>query len=110
MTLTTYGPKGAVVATVNEAALIFPFTIVQVDVVKSPAGLEEIVHAESANANWLPETVTIVLPGPEAGLSAISGPITTKLAEAISPLLPFTVTTYVPGVAVMETVKLLPVN
>ena len=84
VTVTTYGPKGAVVETVNEAALIFPLTILQVDVVNRPAGLEAIVHAESVNANWLPEMVTMVLVGPEPGLRAICGPITTKLAAAKS--------------------------
>jgi hypothetical protein len=38
------------------------------------------------------------------------GPVTTKLAEAISPLIPCTETVYVPGVIGDATTKLLPVN
>jgi hypothetical protein len=110
LTVTTYGPWAAVGPTVNEAALIFPLTIVQVDTVNSPAGLDEMTHAESVNANPLPETVTTVLSGPEAGLRAICGPVTTKLAEAISPVLPLTDIVYVPGVAVPATTKPLPTS
>jgi hypothetical protein len=39
-------------------------------------------------------------------VSVILGPVTTKFADAVSPLLPFTVTMYVPGVIGDVTVKL----
>jgi len=45
--------------------------------------------------------------GPETGLTLMLGPVTTKLAEAVSPVLPFTETTYVPGVIGEATVKLV---
>jgi hypothetical protein len=61
----------------------------------------------------LPVIVTLVETGPEIGVTVICGPVTTKSADAISPVLPFTETVYVPGVtgvASPATVKLVADN
>src|SRR5208337_5472406 len=55
----------------------------------------------------LPLTAMLVPIGPETGLTVMVGPVTTKLAEAVSPVLPFTETTYVPGLIGDMTVKLV---
>jgi hypothetical protein len=104
---------GAVPLTVNEADVILPLVIVQLWVPIRPVGLDAKVHAVSPvapNANPLPETVTTLLSGPEPGLKAIVGPVTIKFAEPISPLIPLTETLYVPGVALLATVKLVADN
>jgi len=50
--------------------------------------------------------------GPEFGVRTRDGTVvvTTKVVEAISPVLPFTLTVYGPGVAVVATMKLLADN
>lgn len=63
---------------------------VQVSVVKNP----------------LPENVTGVPTGPEIGVSVILGPVTTKVSLAKSPRIPVTVIVYVPGAALLMTLKL----
>ena len=60
----------------------------------------------------LPVTATRVLIGPEFGVRTMVGAltVTVKAAVAISPVVPVTVTAYVPGVAVPATVNPLAVN
>jgi hypothetical protein len=113
VTVTVYVPE-AVAATVKAAEVILPLDIehaaeetrtgeIGVDV------MDAAVHV-SGIANPSPVTITLEPVGPDAGESAMCGPVTMKFADPVSPVLPFTVTTYVPGVAVPETVKLLPLN
>jgi len=73
---------------------------------------EKAQSPESAVLKPLPVTETAVPLLPVLGLRIIVGPgtVTVKTPVAKSPLLPVTVTTYKPGVAPLETVKLLPVN
>jgi len=73
---------------VKEAEVIFPFAIVQIWTEIRAAGVDANMHVVSVNANPVPETVTTVPSGPEAGAKVICGPVTTKFAEAISPELP----------------------
>jgi hypothetical protein len=60
----------------------------------------------------VPVILTAVPLGPEVGVRISDGivVVTTKVAEAVSRLDPVTVTRYVPGVAPLATVKLLPVK
>jgi hypothetical protein len=53
-----------------------------------------------------------VLIGPELGVRIRDGivVVTTNVALAVSPLVPFTVTIYAPGVAVLATAKLVADN
>ena len=75
------------------------------------AGVCKKMHRpESPVLNPAPVTDTAVEVGPETGETAMCGPVTTKLADPISPLLPFTETTYVPGVIGEATVKLVADN
>jgi len=75
--------------------------------------LRTLVHGPaSAGLKPLP-VIVIAAPGvPELGMIVIVGveAVTVNTAVAVSPLLPVTVTTYTPGVAVLTTVKLLTVN
>jgi len=75
--------------------------------------LRTLVHdPTSAELKPLPVTVTPVLGAPALGVRVIVGRfvVTVNVAAPVSPLLPLTVTTYVPGVAPLLTVKLLVVN
>jgi len=64
------------------------------------------VHAPtSPELKPLPVIVTAVETGPDIGTRAMLGPVTVNVAEAKSPLIPFTVTTYVPKAAVFAAVK-----
>ena len=65
----------------------------------------------SAELKLLPVTATIVPMGPMLGVSTMNGvlTVTVKLAEAVSPVAPVTVSVYVPGVAEGATVN-PPVN
>jgi len=67
------------------------------DCMKLPVGLHGL--AASAVSNPPPVAVTWVPIGPELGVRVRNGPVTVKLAEAESPVLPVTVRVYTPGVA-----------
>jgi len=66
----------------------------------------------SAVLKPLPVMVTAVRTGPEFGVSTRVAVfrVTVKAAVAKSPVLPLTVTMYMPGLAPLETVKLLVIN
>jgi len=76
-----------------------------------------VVHVPvSPEANPLPDIVTVVPAGPvfgesvSVGLEALTISIAVAKSPALAPPLPVTVTTYIPGVAVLAMVKLLLVN
>jgi len=68
--------------------------------------------APSPGLKLAPVARTWVLIGPEFGVRTSDGTVvvTTKVALAESPLVPFTVTIYAPGVAVAATLKLVADN
>ena len=110
-TLTVYNPGVAVVATVKPLAEIAPVEVIVHDIdvkITGVVGDCRKVHAPTSPVlKPFPLTPMLVPIGPCTGLSVILGPVTTKLADAVSPVLPFTVTTYVPGVIGEATVKLV---
>jgi hypothetical protein len=55
------------------------------------------LHVASATLKPLPVIEILVLTGPELGDKVMDGPRTVRVAEAESPVLPVTVTVYVPG-------------
>jgi hypothetical protein len=110
VTVTTYWPLVAVAATVKLLVVSLPPETVHVGAVTIFTGVLSTVQVVSPELKPLPVTVTPVLCGPEAGVREILGPVTTKLADAISPVSPLTETVYVPGFIGDATTKLLPVN
>jgi hypothetical protein len=96
VTVTVYGPGAAPVATVKDA-VILPELMLQVG-----AGLpaNNVPDADSMQLkSWpgkpTPETVTLVFCGPSEGeknMAGATGDVTVKVAEALSPSDPFTVT------------------
>jgi len=96
---------------------IFPAVIVQAGAAVNTCVTVNGVRADTvqaASAVLKPEPVIVTVPPSltAPGLTVIEGEngLTVKAAEAVSPLLPLTVTTYWPLVAVVATVKLLAVN
>jgi len=96
---------------------IFPAVIVQVGVVVNTCAIVNGVRAVTihvVSAVLKPEPVIVTVPPSltAPGLTLIEGEngLTSKVAEAVSPVLPLTVTTYWPLVAVAATVKALAVN
>ena len=113
-TLTVNGPGVAVVATLKLLAVNAPVAVIvhATDAkITGVAGDCRKLHAPTSPVlKPLPLTAMLVPMGPETGLTLMLGPVTTKLAEAVSPVLPFTETTYVPGVIGDATVKLVADN
>jgi len=87
-----------------------PAAKLQVNPVTMLVGVLNAVHVVSDVLKPLPVIVTPVVTGPELGMSVMVGPMTVKAAEAWSPVLPVIVNVYVPGVALPETVKPVPLN
>jgi hypothetical protein len=99
-TVTIYAPGVAVPATLKLLPDNWPVAvIVHVDagVAANRVGPDGVCingrHVVSTVLNPLPVILTAVVMGPEFGERVICGPVTTKLADAISPVLPFTETT-----------------
>ena len=101
---------GIVLPTLKLELITLPAVIVHAGNAIMLVGVLEIVKHASVGLKPPPVTVTGVLNGPVVGDNAICGPVTVKTAVPKSPLLPVTVTTYVPGVASSATVKLVEVN
>jgi len=98
LTVTMYGPGVAVAATAKLVADNWPLArIVHAGVANRAGVVGDCINGRHRPAskvlNPLPVMVTAVVVGPEIGERVICGPVTTKLADAISPVLPFTETT-----------------